>query len=496
MRKKRMMVKRVLINIIYAGVLCFGLSACTNNDNEVGPDAEKGGDYSEYESYGLIYQNFDNADDVKILNADTTEIAVKKSLADKMGIETFVNHPLGIWDSPAHLSYGRKAVEERLEGDAYILKVVPVTVAELIGDKAALLSTDIYVNKDKDKAKALAASKGVPEFAAKYMEEDGTIHPCMVHMTDPYGYKKDHHLEGEDHDPDMMTAHKLGEFEHMTPEQILEKRNASEKVRIISLHNKIEFDYKIPIDKDSKDSIDIAGEIPIDFDLNYFLTIDPGVDWHWYGPELIVEKFETGLDGEFGFHPSLTIGFKKELKLDEDKGKIRLASFNGFTFTFTVGIIPVTVEISPSLNLVFDASVSGAVQLGFRYNYSNSFRAGIRYKHDGGWGRISEFEEKENEFIFARPELSFSAEAGVGFFLTAAAKIYGVAGPELGIGPRLGAKAELLVSPDNIDWNAEVAMTLQAWAGAKVEILGYELAEWSTRFDIAGPWQILKIPAE
>ena len=90
--------------------------------------------------------------------------------------------------------------------------------------------------------------------------------------------------------------------------------------------------------------------------------------------------------------------------------------------------------------------------------------------------------------------MSFSAEAGVGFFLTAAAKIYGVAGPELGIGPRLGAKADLLISPDGVDWSGEVNMTLQAWAGAKIEILGYELAEWSTRFDIAGPWQILKFP--
>jgi hypothetical protein len=39
-------------------------------------------------------------------------------------------------------------------------------------------------------------------------------------------------------------------------------------------------------------------------------------------------------------------------------------------------------------------------------------------------------------------------------------------------------------------------MRLQAWAGAKIEVLGYELAEWSTRFDLAGPWTILKYPVE
>lgn len=60
----------------------------------------------------------------------------------------------------------------------------------------------------------------------------------------------------------------------------------------------------------------------------------------------------------------------------------------------------------------------------------------------------------------------------------------------------IGDKADLLISPDGVDWSGEVSMTLQAWAGAKVKILGYELAEWSTRFDIAGPWQILKFPAD
>lgn len=103
---------------------------------------------------------------------------------------------------------------------------------------------------------------------------------------------------------------------------------------------------------------------------------------------------------------------------------------------------------------------------------------------------------KKNEFSFLRPEVEFKAQAGIGFFLTAAAKIYGVAGPELGIGPRLGAEAGLILSPDGIDWNVEVLLTLQAWAGAKVEILGYELAEWSTRFDLWGPLEILKLPKD
>ena len=130
MTTKRIMVKSMLMSIITV-IICFGFTAC--NDNNDDPSGHHDAP-TIYESYGLTYHNFDHADDVLILDDDTTEIAIKKSLADKLGITSFVNHPIGIWDAPSHLAYGRKALEERLEGDTYILKVTKVTIAELIGD--------------------------------------------------------------------------------------------------------------------------------------------------------------------------------------------------------------------------------------------------------------------------------------------------------------------------------------------------------------------------
>lgn len=492
MTTKKMTVRSMLMGIATTVFISFGLSSCTGNeDNPSTPEPQPQQDYSAFEAYGLTYHNFDKSDDVKILNADTTEIAVKKSLADKLGISTFVNHPIGIWDAPSHLAYGRKAIEERLEGDTYILKVTKVTVAELIGDKAAQLSTDIYVNKN---------FKASNHLSAKYTDEDGKIHPAVVLMTDPYGYDKKYHLEGDKHSSKQLHAIQAGEYEYKTAEELFaERANGSWSKRIISMHDKIEFDHNIPLSKEPGDSINIAGEIPIDFELNYFLTFDPEVYWeHWWTviPDLIVRKFETGLEGEFGFHPSATIGFKKEIKLPEDKGKVKLASFNGFSFSFMVGPVPVTVVVEPGIYLQLDASASGAVKLGFAYDYSNSFRAGIRYDYGRGWSNISSYEVKENEFNFILPQMDFKAEAGIAIFMAAAAKIYDVAGPELGIGPRLGAEAELTVSPTGIDYRQEANMRLQAWAGAKIEILGYSLAEWSTRFDLAGPWTILKYPED
>jgi hypothetical protein len=75
------------------------------------------------EPIGLMYTDFINENDVTILNNDTTEICISKAYADKMGIANFVNHPMGIWDKKENAAYLRRATEQRLVGDRYILKV-------------------------------------------------------------------------------------------------------------------------------------------------------------------------------------------------------------------------------------------------------------------------------------------------------------------------------------------------------------------------------------
>ena len=501
MKKNSVLVKQVLMSILTAGIFSFSfaLTSCsddefTNNVNNTEEGSDKIGNYADFEPYGLTYHNFDGEDDVKIMNADTTEIAVKKSLADKLGITNFENHPIGIWDSPSHLAYGRKALEQQLVGDTYILKVGKVTTAELIGDKAAQISTDLYVNNDAQAVATRAADNDIPEFAAKYVDDNNMVHPAAILYTDPYGYDKDYHVDGDMPSASATRAAQSGEYQYVTPEELLKDTRASIHPRILSIDSELEFDKKFQLGKCEGDSINVAGKIPVEFNLNYFLTLNGGIKWKGILPYPTIKKFETGFDGNFGFHPEFTIGFSKEFKLPEDKEKVKLASFRGYTFTFVIGVIPVAVTVNPNLYLKFDASVKGSAHLKCKYDYSNRFKAGCRY--EGKWSTFKEFEELENEFTMFQPELEFSAEAGVGLFLAADVKIYDVAGPEIGVGPRLGAEASININPNGIDWNAEVKLTVQAWAGAKIEILGYELAEWHTTFDIVGPWTLLKFPSD
>lgn len=489
MKTKKNLSKSMFMSIITTVVFCFGFAACSN-DNLDNPSegmdaaADRASEEANYQPYGLTYHNFENIGDVQILDPDTTEIAVKKSLADKMGIITFVNHPIGIWDSPSHLAYGRKVLEEKLIGDTYILKVKEATVAELVGDKLAQLSTDMYVNQDTNAVKASAAESDVPEYAVRYMDKDGMYHPAVIQMTGSE-YEV---VDGQEPAYNVGNS-RYGEYDYITAEDFIAKDPSNGSRRVLNVNKTFNLKCKIPVGKDAA-AIEIAGKLPVNYNLNYTLTLDPGLKWD-RGLKAYVKKFETGLDGEFGIHPQATISFKSGLSLPEDKGKIKLVQFQPYIFTFMVGPVPVVITVEPELNLKFDASVSGAINMGFQYDYSNTFKAGIKFE-DNRWSVNRGCNVNENKFSLNRPEVQLKAEAGIGLFLTTAVKVYGIAGPELGVGPRIGAEATMTASDKGLKFNAEANMKLQAWAGAKIGLLGFNIAEWSTRFDIFGPWQIWK----
>ena len=508
MKAKKILVNTMFKNILTAGALAFVMAfvftACSDelaNDNSE-PEAGEvpaGDDTRLLEAYGLMYTDFDNEDDVQILNADTTEIAVSKQLAQKLGITSFVGHPMGIWQAVDQLPYARKATEERLVGNTYILKVQTATVAELIGEKDAQLSTALYVNNEPQ-ALTRAASNGFSAFGAKYVDQTGTIHPAVIHLTDPYGYDQQHHNETDE--PALTrSACSNDHYDYITAdEMVAAKTRASMHVNVLSIHDKLTFRHKFEMQGAPTDTIVVSGQVPIDYDLNYFMTLQGGVKWDGWLPSLYVKKFETGLDGDFSFNPEAYLSFAARAELPKDMQRLNLATFGQYTFTFVVGVVPVCITVKPALYLKFTANAEGAVRVGFKYDYASQFKAGIRY--EDGWSVIKDFEELKNKFEFIRPEANFTANAGIGFYLGVDVLVYGVAGPQVGVGPELSAKASAtyrLMEEDpakRFDFNANVDLKVKAFAGAKISLLGYELAQWSTESELAGPWTIFKYPSD
>lgn len=503
MTTKKNFAMLVLMSIAAAATMTF--TSCSDELNEMSANktqAPEGADKSLLEAYGLTFENFINDNDVIILNADTTMLSVSKAYADKMGITSFVNHPMGIWHKMEQLPYIRKATAQKLDGDRYILTVKPATVAEIVGDKNVTLSTSLYVNANAENVATRAAGDGLPEYAAKFVDAENVIHPAVIHLTDPYGYDKDWNLPDEQPSAVQTRAASSGEYQYYRAEDLATVTRWGDRKRILSLNSSLNFNHKFECGPESGDSITLNGKIPVDFELDYFITLNGGVHWKVVVPVPYVEKFEAGIDGKFGFHPECYVGFSKKVGLPKDLQKINLAKFKGYTFTFWVGPVPVIIECNPNMYLKFTAEVEGNARIGFKYDYENEFRAGTRYEDGKGWKDLSYFKENKNEFTFVRPELNFQAKAGVGFFLGVDVKIYGVAGPTLAVGPSLESKASMTISPwaeqesDKFLLKGSVDLKVQAEVGAKLEVLGYELAEWKTAFDLAGPWNIWKYPSD
>lgn len=502
MKKKNLLVKMMFMNILTAGAFVFALvmTACADDfNNERSDKTPDGADARLLEAYGLMYTDFDTEDDVMILDADTTEIAVSKQLADKLGINSFVAHPMGIWLAIDQLPFARKAKEEHLVGDRYILKVERTTVAELIGDKSAKLSTSVYVN---DKPLLQTRHGGLPDYGSKYVDESGVIHPAVIHLTDPYGYDEPYHVKNDQ--PLLTRSANDGHYQYYTAEELAGNTTrglgASMHVNVLSLKSKITFDRDFHVSAVPGDTLNLSGQIPIDYSVNYFMTLEGGVKWDSWLPDVYVKKFETGLDGNYSFSPECYLSWKASAKLKKDLERLTLATFGQYTFTFVVGVVPVCVLVKPSLYIKFNAGVEGGARVGFKYEYANRFKAGIRYQN--GWSSIQEFEELKNDFKLVKPEVFFAVNAGVGFYLGVDVMIYGVAGPEIGIGPNLGAKMNCSIRPmedkaeDIVDFKASVDLRIQAFAGAKLSLLGYNLAKWSTDIDLAGPWNLFMYPSD
>lgn len=88
---------------------------------------------------------------------------------------------MGIWDAKEDAAYLRRATEQRLVGDRYILKVVRSNIAEVIGNQDVTLNTRIYFNRNASATR----SGGMEMPGAKYIDGQNVIHPAAITFITP-----------------------------------------------------------------------------------------------------------------------------------------------------------------------------------------------------------------------------------------------------------------------------------------------------------------------
>jgi hypothetical protein len=502
MKKNSILVKMVLMSTLTVGTM-FGFTACSDDsdlmNDSATPAVEKDYNGPALAPLGLSFQDFITPNDVQILNADTTQISVSKALAEKLGIKSFVGHPMGIWQNMEDDSYMRKAVKEQLVGDRYILNVVPASLAELLNGQRVRLSSDLYVNTDAQSVRSRAASRNIPEYAAKYIDEDNMIHPMAVTILpaadgDQNPTRSGISAFGTFSTEDIMMARMSGSrwwpwdqikkaaqavydwTKDKTTYNIREYHRDKSLIQVnTEFSKKIEFGAGKKNEK--KDTFNVNVKVPIDFALNYTFILDASGSLVSL-PNL--NRFETSVAGTFDFAPQVTLGFSKKFEIPDDKQRLKLYDFPTVKLKFTVGPVPVTIDIQPYLFLKFEAEVSGSAYMGVKYHYASHFKFGAAYTN--GWDLIKSYDTDENKVTMIPPTGQFKAHAGVGLMLGCDVIIEKLAGPKIAIGPKLTADAELKFSPDVNDchFKSSVDFGMVGEIGAKLKVWKWELADWQT----------------
>lgn len=459
MTTKKNLVKQVLMSTLTAGIFSFAFTACSEDslESEV---ANNNGNATNFVSDGsnkiekpiaLKFEDFINPNDVVILNDDTTMIAVSKAYADKIDVQNFVNHPLSIWHSKNELGYLRRATAQRLDGDKYILEVVPSGLGEIIQSGDVKFSTALYVDHRKT---AATRSGGSAEYGAQYIDNDNVIHPMaitipMETMTRGGGSgsitftpeemmdTQTRGIETLPNDIEDFFVNLAKGFVDGDMKKGISFKNVGGQWNLVSLEPNLDKKFRISYGKESADTITISVNGKSYFQLGYRLNMSV--------EKMKVTYFETALFGEFAFNPQVTVGSSRKLEVPDDKSTFNLGDLPGAAFTFPVMGVPVPIVLRNHLDLKFDASVEGKIYTGLKYEFASEFEAGLKY--DGSWHTIAKGEIKKNELSFITPRATIHAETGVGLYFCTDILVGGVAGPTASIGPKLMGEMDMVFAP-------------------------------------------------
>lgn len=495
------------------------VTACSDDDDKGDPNVIIAGENDPLGApIGLVYTDFITPNDV-IHNADTTELTISKAFADKKGITNFVNHPMGIWDDQQHRAYLRRATEQRLVGDRYVLKVVQSTITEITGGQEMQLNTRLYYNPTRmvSRGGLTRASQGDPE-ADKYVDDNNIIHPAAITLrTKPNSGANSEDLDLSQAGTRTITIEQMFSgktdganswFTDLWDDFVDAVEDAWEDIveatsydwdddkswSLLKSKTTISKDIKFSCGEKAGDTISLRFRCPIEFNLDYTLNIrSHGSIETAFVP--VPSYLKTYIDGYFEANPQLRIGFSKTITLPEDKQRIKLFQFSGIGYTFMIGPVPVAIDIDPSVYLKFTSTLKGDAYFGVQYDIATKFRVGVQYEN-GDLSGIGEGEKVKDEFSFINPKVSLEYIGGVGLFFGVDVIIEKLGGPTFNIGPQVKVNAKLSyeIGDDHIDASIEGKAGIGGEVGAKLKIFGFELADWRTYFDIGPQWTIFKYP--
>ncbi len=502
-----------LAAIFISGTMAF--TACSSDDGGNSPGTEQGtvvvGD-ADTTLIVIDHYNMQSENDVTILNADTSQIAVSKAFIDRKGykdIERSSERCGCVWQKVSRMPFYFKIKSARLNGDKYIMDIALCDMFDAIGDIDMDFDNGLYTNGSASQRRAITRADGtvgdIVDPTKSYTDANDTVHPAAILFTDPELYEKgfvykdtEYDAEGAENDPaharSMLTragGTDDGDYPCITPDK---GGNGSFDVTLVNLNGTIEKEFKF---QNGDNGTDSSRYVKIKIPSRLYVGLYGSLKTKWFKPK----QFSLGIKGKIGFSPTVTFGVGGSLKWPTraiDK-EIAIAELGSFTMVFWIGL-PVVIAFKPELNIYPEAILEGKTEVGFNYDFANEFRLGATWKSGKGWNNDCYYKQLSSSFSFVPPQASLSAETSLMVGMAGHIKLYHAAGPKIVIGPKATLKGTVAIDPSNFEAplsiNANATMTLTGMLNLDVKIAKYKLGTWGVTLDIVPPYEIwsYKIP--
>ena len=438
------------------------MSACKDDDTPVlEPQPE------DLVPFAMTYVDFITPNDVQILSSDTTRISVSSAYAKKMGIKYFKDRAVTIWRTIGTVPFIRIITDAQENNGEIILTTKRGEFSDMFENLDASLVTDLYVNRNYVASRSTRNSAGeeVTDVSGKYMDNEGVYHPAVIIVEEGSPAAR------------SLQSRTGSTKNYFTAEELLEQ-NAS--FDILNVQTDFKFDHKFPKDaEDTETAVHIKGKVGLSAKLTGYADIN--ISW------FRLMRFEAGVKGSAGVSTKLSFGLQKEI---EKEWTTEIMPVGGHMIVFWIGPIPVPLVYESSINHKTKASATASLEVLASGKYELSFSKGILYERGNGWKDLSQKTKTEKYFRFDGIKGSAKVEASNGIYYEMGIYLGGSMGPEFSFGPYVSAEAEVASTMDVVNQQMIVEGSLGAYAGlagelgAKLKVLGYELAKWSTTFDV------------
>ena len=438
------------------------MSACKDDDSPVlEPKPE------DLTPFAMTYIDFITPNDVQILSADTTRISVSSAYAKKMGIKFFKDRAVTIWRTIGTIPFIRIITDAQESNGEIILTTKRGEFCDMFQNIDMSLVTDLYVNRDYVPSRTTRAGSGeeFTDVSGKYRDKDGVYHPAVI-------------IFDEDSPMVRSLQSRTGTTKnYFTAEELLEQ-NAT--FNILNVQSDFKFDHQYPKPGESKDgsSIHFRGKVGVEAKLSAYANVSVGF--------FKLKMFEAGVKGSAGLSAKLSLALQKQIKKDWEQV---LVPVGGHVAIFWAGLIPLPLVYESAIVQKTKASATASIELLASGQYNLSFEQGCRYENGKGWQSISKETKKTKSFNFDGMRGSTKVEAKTGVFYEMGMYIGASAGPEFSFGPSISAEGEVAASGNpneglKVEAKAAAYAGLSGEIGAKVKFLSFNLAKWSTTFDV------------